>query len=204
MRNSAASGGHRGLDMWVGLVGLLCAAAVSFVAVGCNKSSTKEPVKSQPSELPAPAVPNPPVLQTRPSVALEPGPAPEQKPQVPATSSQPAKPASTYSSRPPYPVALFVDSPDDEQPGWLKIEQFDNDKQTATAKGRFPEQNSIYVDTTNVHRIRIHVGYLPLAPNERVILHIDGQGMVLNRNNPYAILNRQPTGAWEPEKQKAK
>lgn len=111
-------------------------------------------------------------------------------------------PESTYDSTPPYPVSLFVKKPEDKQPGWLRIEQFSDDKQIATATGRFPEKNRIYVETGNVRRIRIHVGHLPLRANERVVLQIDGQGMVLSRSRPFTTLELSPTGEWVVQKEK--
>jgi hypothetical protein len=178
---------------------LICGAAVLAVGVAaCNEKSTTEPVNTQPSELPPPALPTLTVPESLPQPILDTQPSPESQP----ATSRPAKPESTYSSEPPYPVSLFVESPDDKQPGWLKIEKLAEDEKLATAKGRFPEQNRIYVDTTNVRRIRIHVGHLPLAPKERLILQIDKQGMVLSRRNPYVTLDRLPTGEWVVQKQK--
>jgi hypothetical protein len=179
----------------------LFGAAWIVAVAGCNETSTQQSVKTRPSELPGPAVPSPLVPESAPQSRPEPEHVPTTgKAEAPA--SRPAKPESTYDSSPPYPVSLFVESPEDKQPGWLKVEKLADDKQMATVKGRFPEQNRIYVDTTNVRRIRIHVGHLPLAPNERVILQIDKQGMVLSRGEPFVTLNRLQTGEWVVEKQK--
>lgn len=171
-----------------------------ILAIGCSNEPGRRAVKTQPSEqsaaqtLPPPPVPLP---QTQPAE-----PPPGDKPPEPPVATQPAKPASTYDPRPPYPVDLYVTSPDEKQPGWLKILGLVDEKDMATAGGRFPEQNRIHVETRNVSRIRIHVSHLPLSPTERVILQIDGQGMVLNRKRQYAVLERRSTGEWVilPEK----
>lgn len=164
------------------------AAMVALIVAACNNTSSKEPVKTQPSDLPPPAMPG----ETMPESPTE---------TQPATAPA-AKPESTYGNEPPYPVALYVESADDKQPGWLKVEQLADDSRLATVKGRFPERNRIYVDTTNVRSVRIHVGHLPLAPNERVILQIDQQGMVLSRKNPFVTLDRLHTGEWVVKKEK--
>lgn len=182
-----------------------CWVAVLAMAVAaCNDTATTKPVNTQPSELPPPALPTPTVPESAPQPSHEEQATSQPTPATQPAASRPVKPDSRYSSVPPYPVSLFVESPDEKQPGWLKIEQLAEDNKLATAKGRFPEQNRIYVDTTNVRRIRIHVGHLPLAPKERLILQIDKQGMVLNRKNPFVNLDRLPTGEWVVEKQKTK
>ena len=133
---------------------------------------TVEPPASRPSE------PIPPPVATRPA------------------ATAPAKPASTYENSPPYPVNLSVRSPNDPQPGWLKILSLNNEQAAATANGVFPEKNEFTVATDNVRELRIHVGHLPLAANKRVILHIDGQHMVISRQRQYTTLVRQNTGEW--------
>jgi hypothetical protein len=177
------------------------------LAINCNERQDARPVKTQPAELPsaptAPAMPQdeaepvvpetaPLLPETRPEAATKPA---ETRPEL-------AQPVSTYDSKPPYPVALFVKDPSEKQPGWLRIEQLANDKQLATARGRFPEQNRIYVETGNVRRVRIHVGHLPLRPRERVVLQIDGQGMVISRDRPFTTLELSPTGQWNVVKDK--
>ena len=175
-----------------------CALLLSALAVNCNEHAQPVPAQTQPQERPA----KPAAAPATSSAAAEPAPEATPKPLPPETQPEPALPESTYDSKPPYPVSLFVKSPDDKQPGWLKIEKLADDKQIATAAGKFPEHNRIYVDTGNVRRIRIHVTHLPLRANERVILQIDGQGMVLSRNRPFTTLELSPTGEWVILKEK--
>jgi hypothetical protein len=192
----------------VSIVRALSAAAILAVltAAGCRDTAKTQPVKTQPAERPEAIAPQSQVEQPEaPPKPKPPASAPEQPAPPPETHPQPAHPVSTYSNKPPYPVSLFVrdpENPSEEQPGWLRIEQLDEEKQLATATGKFPEQNRIYVETSNVRRIRIHVGHLPLAANERIILQIDKQGMVLSRKEPFVTLNRLPTGEWTTVKQK--
>jgi hypothetical protein len=118
---------------------------------------------------------------------------------MPATTqaaTAPARPASTFDSRPPYPVELRLGSPEDKQPGWLKVLAFADKNVDASASGRFPEQNTIRVETQNVLEIEIHTGYLPLAENRRVTLLIDKQGIELVARRRYVRLERRPTGQW--------
>lgn len=140
-----------------------------------------------------------------------PGAGPETRPPPPVTpaDTQPAirppapasLPASTYDSSPPYPVRLFVRSPEDDQPGWLKILALRDAKSTASCSGRFPEKNHIEVQTSNVHQIRLHISHLPLAEKKRIILRIDDQAIELARKNrDYVILERGRTGEWNVAK----
>ncbi|MBP7936615.1 MAG: hypothetical protein KA354_18390 [Phycisphaerae bacterium] len=106
-------------------------------------------------------------------------------------------PTSTYDSTPPYPVRLFVRSPEDEQPGWLKILSLIDPKTTATCSGQFAVKNQIEVTTDNVRQIRIHISHLPLAERKRIILRIDDQAIELARKNrDYVIVERRTTGEW--------
>lgn len=180
---------------------------VTALATNCSEQRSAQPVNTRPgggdsslqpepaprsrTDQPAdrPAEPR----ETQPATRPEAPQPPETKP---ATAPEAEQPVSTYDSRPPYPVSLYVKDPKEKQPGWLRIEEFAGDRPLATARGRFPEQNRIYVDTTNVRRVRIHVGHLPLRPDERVILQIDGQGMVISRTRPFTTLQLSPTGQW--------
>lgn len=192
--------GTRGERALLHAVGVLCGCALIAVAA-CSREPGRRAVDTQPSEQPAAQTLPPPAVPVPETQPEEPPPT-ERSPEPPPVATQPAKPTSTYDSRPPYPVDLYVASPREEQPGWLKILGLVDDKNLATAGGRFPEQNRIHVETRNVSRIRIHVSHLPLSPTERVILQIDGQGMVLNRKRQFAVLERRPTGEWVilPEK----
>lgn len=176
-------------------------AIVCVGLIGCRERVDKQRVETQPAERPAK------VVETAPgdgdhgpggeAKASTPGePAATQPAATQPVETQPAKPKSTYSHDPPYPVSLFVENPKEKQPGWLRIEALVDDDALGTAKGTFPEQNRIYVDTGNVNRVRIHVGHLPLRPKERVILQIDGQGMVISRSREFTTLERLGTGEW--------
>lgn len=177
----------------------------SALATTCNEQRSAPPVNTQPVA-PSPEDSRPAELQESDTAERSQTreTQPEAKPPTtrpadtqPASRPEPPQPVSTYDSRPPYPVALYVKSPKEEQPGWLRIEALAEEGKLATAQGRFPEQNRIYVNTGNVRRIRIHVGHLPLRANERVILQIDGQGMVISRTRPFTTLELSPTGQWK-------
>jgi hypothetical protein len=165
---------------------VICIMATALLAVsaGCSKQGQQQPVKSQPAETSAPSPTKP--VTTKPAATK------------PAATKPATMPASTYDSKPPYPVKLHVRSPDDKQPGWLKIIELANPDTLANADGKFPEQNRFYVETQNVKQIRIHVSHLPLAPRKRIILQIDKQGIEITRkkNRKFVILERRPTGEW--------
>jgi len=157
----------------------------ALVIAGCSKQTQQKPVASKPAETPA--------TQSAESMPAS-APAPTPIPAPPVTT----RPASTYDPSPPYPVQLNVKSPDEKQPGWLRILEKDADDLLATANGRFPRQNRFSIDTNNVKQIRIHVSHLPLAPRKRIILHIDQQGIEILRKKgrDFVTLERRPTGEW--------
>lgn len=177
---------------------LACTAAIAFcmfTSAGCKDRNQEKPPATSPTkdvkEKPTPesaSAPAQPDVTTKPATSQ---PAASQP-----AASQPSIPVSTYDSKPPYPVQLYVRSPDDKQPGWLKIAQLDDSDKLATTHAQFPKQNRIYIDTTNVKQLRVHTGHLPLAPGKRVILQIDGQGMELSRKRAHTMLQRRPTGEW--------
>ena len=139
----------------------------------------------------------PPSGAARPSIAAsQPDPS-ETRP----ADSQPvpdSMPASTYESKPPYPVELHVRDPDQEQPGWLKILGMTDEDLIATANGTFPERNQIHVNTENVALLSIHIGHLPIAEGKRIVLRIDEQGIELARTGrDFVVLERRPTGMWK-------
>jgi hypothetical protein len=148
--------------------------------------------------------PTPPAaepIQAAPSVQTQPAAAATSPASSPATtqaaSSPASQPISTYVSRPPYPVNLYVHSPTDKQPGWLRILKLADDKTPATCTGLFPRHNVIEVETTNVAQLRLHIGHLPLAERKRIALRIDGQGFELaHKSRAFVILERSPAGAW--------
>ena len=174
---------------WIALAICLCAV------IGCPKRTEPKPVESQPAKTPAPR----PAAVPAPSSVPAPSTAP-----TPATmpvATQPMLPPSTYDSNPPYPVALHVRSPEDKQPGWLRILSLADEKQVAAATGLFPEQNRMAIDTQNVRRLRIHIGHLPLSPRKRIVLHIDDQGIELARKDrEFIVLERTPAGVWNVAK----
>jgi len=157
---------------------------------GCSRPPQDEPLRQRPAlsatapaesgSIPGPGASQPPDRQT----------------DRPASGPAGTLPASTYDPNPPYPVRLNVSSPDDDQPGWLRILQIDQGRPAASATGVFPEQNLIEVNTQNVRRIRVHVAHLPLSAHKRIILRIDGQGMELSRRHAFLHLERRPTGEW--------
>lgn len=144
------------------------------------------------------AASQPAATATRPSETQSPA----TKPAASKPASKPAGPVSTFSSKPPYPVDLHVQSPLDPQPGWLKILGLDNKGSVAAAHGVFPEQNVMVIDTENVKRLEIHVGYLPMAQRKRIVLRIDKQAIELSRSQRYVTFERRPTGEWVVEKPK--
>lgn len=165
----------------------LATATCLVAAIGCNKQTQLPEATSQPAAGPA----SQPAPSPAPTAA--PSPAQETRP----AESQPEQPASTYDPKPPYPVKLYVHSPEDRQPGWLKILELVDDTQPASATGVFPEKNRIYVDTVNVRRLQIHVGQLPLAAGKRRVLRIDEQGIELARKRrEFTLLERSPAGIW--------
>lgn len=188
-------------ERWNRRWGLACCVSVGFLfaySAGCKKAAplesnaaTQEAMAatvagSQPST--TPFVPTTTQPATRPST----GPASQ-------PASKPASaPASTFISKPPYPVSLRVASPEDEQPGWLRVMGFFENTGSATCTGVFPEQNVIEVQTNNVRELRMHIGYLPLAPRKRIVLRIDGQAIELaHKDRRFVFFERSRTGRWE-------
>jgi hypothetical protein len=120
----------------------------------------------------------------------------------PAKEEEPAKtqPASSFNPRPPYTVKLFVNDPEeDKQPGWLNVQKLD-DEGTARVVGKFPSQNVMELETDNVQRLRIDVGFLPLRKNKRTILRIDEQSLVITspHEQKYITMRRNANGRWVP------
>ncbi|HSW45126.1 MAG TPA: hypothetical protein VLM89_06105 [Phycisphaerae bacterium] len=161
------------------------AAVLAAGMPACKKSSEHKvvPPSTQPEARPAASAP------ATTAAASEPASQP--------TTQAASQPVSSYISHPPYPVQLYVLSPEDKQPGWLKILQLADDNALAVCKGVFPEQNLIEVETGNVARLRIHIGHLPIGERKRIVLRLDGQGIELARKNrAFVILQRSPTGQW--------
>ncbi|NLE60749.1 MAG: hypothetical protein GX616_20575 [Planctomycetes bacterium] len=180
------------------LVTLALTAVLLATGAGCPKQSPNEkhpaPISKPPTvvEPPAPLPVDQPPVQTRP-VATKPA---ESRP----VESQPA---STYDPSPPYRVKLFVRNPSAKQPGWLRILKLNDENQTATAEGLFPEQNDINVTTGNVQQIEVHISFLPLAPRKRTFLRVDSQVIeIVTKDRKFVVLERSPAGVWNVVPQK--
>ncbi len=195
--SGAVPGGRSGMRPTYGdtrrttLVFMASWAALAGPGVGgCSRSPQDEPLKQRPAI--STTAPGPGGGLT--GTAVEP-PSGQRRDQ-PASRPASTLPASSYDPNPPYTVRLNVSSPDDDQPGWLRILQIDEGRPAASATGVFPEQNLIEVDTQNVRRIRVHVAHLPLSAHRRIVLRIDGQGMELSRRHEFLQLERLKTGEW--------
>ena len=174
---------------WSRLTLWILAGATAGGLTACKRADRPSvPATSQPAAAPEAGQTQPAAAATAPASA----PAATQAASLPAT-----QPVSTYVSRPPYPVNLYVRSPADPQPGWLKILKLADGQTPATCTGLFPEKNIIEVQTTNVTRLRLHGGHLPLAERKRIALRIDHQGFELaHKSRSFVILERSPAGAW--------
>lgn len=177
----------------IGIGWLALAMALAMALAGCNNKPHSAGNEAVPKDQTAP-----PVAATETQPAATPTVARTETQSAPEQPVPASLPASTYDSKPPYPVSIFVRSPEDEQPGWLKIMALANTESTASCTGRFPEQNRIEVQTSNVQQIRLHISHLPLAERKRIILRIDDQAIELARKNrDYVILERRSTGEWD-------
>jgi hypothetical protein len=173
-------------------LGLCVGLMFTLTLAGCSEKTSRKPASPPADEKAVTELPPPVVPSSQPESSLP--------PEAPATKPVEALPASTYDSKPPYPVDLYVRTPQDEQPGWLKILDLADKDALATTKGTFPEQNKMVVDTQNVERIQIHIGHLPMAEKKRITLRIDNQGIELVRNKRnFVTLIRRPTGEWVVE-----
>jgi len=174
-------------------IGGLAVLACSLVGVACDCRPTSPPPATAPATRPGTQA-----VETQPA-ATAPATAPATQPAT-APATQSVVPPSTYDSRPPYTVHLFVlgPEPEQEQPGWLRIVEPSRDEELATCLGRFPRHNRIEIETANVDHLRLDIGFLPLAPKRRIILSIDGQTMELaRRDRRYIWLMRSDTtGGW--------
>ncbi len=169
---------------------LACLFAGTGALIGCSERGEQKPVQGASTQTEDHAAAPKETSEVTPAkIPSEPEPL--------ATQPAATQPASTYDSKPPYPVQLYVRSPEDEQPGWLKVLELADEKQPAAVKGSFPEQNIMIVETQNVRRIQIHVGHLPLAAGRRITLRIDKQGIeILRKGREFVVLKRSLTGEW--------
>lgn len=163
-----------------------------MTAAGCPKRTEQAPIETRR----APDAPESPPASD-PTARSQPVADPPATQPSPATQPVATQPESTYDPRPPYPVMLHVRHPDEKQPGWLRVMALADDKLPATAAGTFPERNHIYVNTGNVAELRLHIGQLPLAHRQRIILHIDGQNVELwRKDREFVSFQRSPAGVW--------
>jgi hypothetical protein len=162
----------------------LLGACTGSIWSNCRKEPTRPVTATSPAAT-APA---------RPSASQ---PTSTQAASATAPASRPALPTSTYDPHPPYRVRLYVRKPAQKQPGWLRIAELSDAKAVATCQGVFPRRNRIEVETGNVQQLSINVGFLPLAPEKRLILSIDGQTMELARKGRGRVrLQRSESGVW--------
>ncbi len=168
-------------------------SAIFLVAVaGCKKEPPPQPMETQP-------------VTTAPKQkeAAKPSPSESQPATQPTEEEKPkptdTQPASSFDPRPPYTVKLYVNDPQDKQPGWLAVRQLIKEG-SARAIGTFPSQNVLELETENVKQIRINIGFLPLRKGKRTILHIDQQSMEITRprEQKYLSLRRNANGRWVP------
>lgn len=182
------------LSRWAELTLLVAVIVAAGSTGGCSKQKQKKAIDSQPADTGAPT---PIAPATRPAEPAPSAPGAATRP----TATRPATtlPASTYDSRPPYPVRLHVRSPRDRQPGWLTILELADPEQPASATGEFPRQNWIHIDTTNVQRIRIHVGHLPTRRDKSINVRIDDMPTEFRgkKNREFITMGRTPAGVWQ-------
>lgn len=177
---------------------VMAVACVALLA-GCSKNSSEtRPAPGDGTDVPS--------VSTQPadddaSTGMRPAEEPATTQPIPATrpaDTLPPLPESTYDSEPPYPVQLYVRDPEQDQPGWLKILEISDGADMGTTTGTFPEQNKILVDTSNVKKLRLHIGHLPLDPKKGAFLRIDRQPIQLaQKDREYIVLERSPGGTWE-------
>lgn len=170
---------------------MLAAGAAMLSMAACSRRAGQQPeIGTRPAGEPQAA--------TRPAPGESPAAGPTT---APATRPREELPASTFDTEPPYTVQLYVRKPEDRQPGWLKILELQDDQTAARARGVFPRQNVMEITTQNVRRIRVELGYLPLAEGKRVVLRINDQGIeITQRDRRFVTLELRPTGRWEVEK----
>ena len=178
----------------VGRACWMLAALLAVLPMGCKPSTprvvpTSSPEATQPAARPASQPTTQAVAASQPA---------QSQPASQPTSKPASQPVSTYSPKPPYPVHLYVRSPEDKQPGWLKILKLANDSTLATCSGIFPEQNVIEIQTSNVQILSLHIGHLPLAEGKRIVLRIDGQPFEpARKNRAFVVFQRSGTGRWD-------
>lgn len=171
---------------------MMMAGAAILAALACNR-------RTQPHQAPESRPAGGPATATAPGEPSATEPATQAT--RPATRPREGLPVSTFDTHPPYTVQLYVRKPEDPQPGWLRVLALQDQEAVARARGVFPRQNIIEVQTENIQQIRVELGYLPLAEGRRVVLRIDDQGIeITQRDRRFITLERRPTGRWEVER----
>jgi len=127
------------------------------------------------------APPGPRQPQSRPADTL---PAPvDSQPATTKTTTQPAtKPAIPEPSHPPY---------------LLILDRFRPHQKTA-AEARVEPGRRLVIDTTNVRRMRIERSKLPMDGHGRIILRLDGQGILWPADSRVVEFERSQNGDWMP------
>ncbi len=92
---------------------------------------------------------------------------------------------------------VSIESLNDEQSAWLTVVGQTAAGRTSTAVARYRGNNEFDIDTANVSRFVLDLTDLEVLPKKRIILHIDGQDLLLFPKRPSAVeFARSPEGAW--------
>lgn len=123
----------------------------------------------------------------------------------PSNESQPVPqtaPAETQAGSSPFEeMKVRIDSPTDQQLGWLRIVQQTRAGEPSEATVRYRPENTFDVETRNTDRFEIDLSALPVNRTKRFIMHIDGQDMLLFRKQVGVIrFERSEAGIWKAEK----
>ncbi len=138
---------------------------------------------------------------------IEVGGTPDAPPQSPAIEDSADGPDPATSQ--PEPTTVIdglqihtrINSLADPQPGWLVIAGQSRVGQPSTATARCQHDNELEIDTVNVNRFELDLSALPVAVSRRLIMHIDGQDMLLfAKTGAPVTFARSPEGAWSYDK----
>ena len=90
-----------------------------------------------------------------------------------------------------------IQSPADQQSGWLRITGLATDPRKSSATGHYRRNNEFDIDTANVDRLEVRLADLNVNRTRRFIFHIDGQDMLVFVNEIGTIsFVRSPEGLW--------
>lgn len=90
-----------------------------------------------------------------------------------------------------------IQSPADQQSGWLRIAGVATDQRKSSATGHYRRNNEFDIDTANVDRLDVRLADLNVNRTRRFIFHIDGQDMLVFVNEIGTIsFVRSPEGLW--------